>query len=293
MRDRYNQGSRDRQDRDRQGRWGEQRFDQRSDEDRGSDFGRDRWEGERNYGNQNNLGGDRDDSAIFGTNSGPGYGSNYDRGRDWDRPDYGRDRGSSGTSQYGRSDYTGRGSPGQGQREDFGGQSRDRSGFDQQSGYGRSGSGQQGGYGQQAEHGRSDYGYGYGGSQSGNQWGNQSSGQSQSRGLHRGKGPKGYQRSDERLKEMICERLREDPEIDASEVTVTVLSGTVTFEGTVDSRRVKNAIEDIAEQLDATHVQNNLRVTRGEAGGGTGTSGTTGFRGLGMESGDASKQKRN
>ena len=76
-------------------------------------------------------------------------------------------------------------------------------------------------------------------------------------GPHRGKGPKGYQRSDDRLKEMLCERLHEDPDIDASDVSVDVQGGRVVFEGTVDSRRTKNLIED---------VQNNLRVIRKSSG---------------------------
>jgi osmotically-inducible protein OsmY len=82
-------------------------------------------------------------------------------------------------------------------------------------------------------------------------------------GQHRGKGPKGYQRSDERIKELICERLREDPHIDPGEVTINVQGGKVTLEGTVDSRQAKNSIEDIAEQFGVQEVQNNLRVQKG------------------------------
>lgn len=81
-------------------------------------------------------------------------------------------------------------------------------------------------------------------------------------GLHRGKGPKGYQRSDERLRELLCERLREDPNIDATDVSVNVESGRVMFEGTVDSRHTKNLIEDVADQFGVEDVQNNLRVVR-------------------------------
>ena len=90
----------------------------------------------------------------------------------------------------------------------------------------------------------------------------QRQGQGEGQGQHRGKGPKGFQRSDDRIKELICERLSEDPEIDPSDVTVTVSGGRVTLEGTVDSRRTKNAIEDIAEQFGVQDVQNNLRTQR-------------------------------
>lgn len=68
--------------------------------------------------------------------------------------------------------------------------------------------------------------------------------------------------SDERVREILCERLRDDPDIDASDVTVTVASGRIVLEGTVDSRRTEIAIEDVAEQFGRQEVQNNLRVVR-------------------------------
>ena len=82
----------------------------------------------------------------------------------------------------------------------------------------------------------------------------------------RGKAPRGYQRSDERLREMICERLMEDGSLDASEVEVEVTSGRVTLNGTVDSRMAKYQIEDLVEQIGVPDVQNNLRVSHGETG---------------------------
>ncbi len=105
-------------------------------------------------------------------------------------------------------------------------------------------------------------------------------------GQHRGKGPKGYQRSDDRLKEMICERLRDDPQIDASDVTVTVQNSRVTLEGSVDSRHTKNLIEDVAEQFGVDDVHNNLRVQRWgqgqsqEQGSGRGAAGSTNPTGM-------------
>lgn len=42
------------------------------------------------------------------------------------------------------------------------------------------------------------------------------------RGPHAGRGPKGYQRSDERIREDVCDRLTEHPAIDASEIEVEV-----------------------------------------------------------------------
>ena len=55
-------------------------------------------------------------------------------------------------------------------------------------------------------------------------------------GRYAGRGPKGYQRSDERLKEEVCEQLTADPDVDASDVEVSVQNGEVTLEGTVHTR---------------------------------------------------------
>ena len=80
-------------------------------------------------------------------------------------------------------------------------------------------------------------------------------------GGHRGRGPKGYRRSDERIHEDVCERLTQDPFIDASNVEVMVKDGEVTLAGTVSSRGLKRRAEDLAELASGiTHVQNNLRV---------------------------------
>jgi osmotically-inducible protein OsmY len=93
-------------------------------------------------------------------------------------------------------------------------------------------------------------------------------------GLHRGglgKAPKGYTRSDERIREDICERLMTSP-YDASDVEITVSRGEVTLTGTVSSRADKWGIEDVAESiLGVQDVHNQIRVNRGDAR----TSGTT------------------
>jgi osmotically-inducible protein OsmY len=95
----------------------------------------------------------------------------------------------------------------------------------------------------------------------------------------RGKPPKGYQRSDDRLRELICERLMEDGRIDASEVEIEVQGGRVTLNGSVDSRMAKYQIEDVIEQFGVDDVQNNLRVSRGESG--SMSSSTSGSPGVG------------
>ena len=79
----------------------------------------------------------------------------------------------------------------------------------------------------------------------------------------RGRGPKGYQRSDERLLEEINERLTHDDDIDAHEISVSVEKGEVTLTGTVGSRAQKRRADDIAEDVSGVqHVQNNLRVQK-------------------------------
>jgi hypothetical protein len=80
-------------------------------------------------------------------------------------------------------------------------------------------------------------------------------------GDHRGRGPKGYRRSDERVREDINDRLTDDRRLDASEIEVAVLEGEVTLSGTVFRREDKRRAEDIAEHVSGvTHVQNNLRL---------------------------------
>ena len=85
-------------------------------------------------------------------------------------------------------------------------------------------------------------------------------------GPHAGKGPRGYQRSDDRICEEICDLLTRDANVDATGVEVKVLSGEVTLSGNVDSRYEKRASEDIAESVQGVRqVHNDLRVTNGDS----------------------------
>jgi len=79
---------------------------------------------------------------------------------------------------------------------------------------------------------------------------------------HRGRGPKGYTRTDERLREAICERLTDDPRIDASEIEVEVQQQKVTLRGAVNDRRTKYAVEELVEDSGARDIENQLRVNR-------------------------------
>jgi osmotically-inducible protein OsmY len=83
----------------------------------------------------------------------------------------------------------------------------------------------------------------------------------QGRGRYSGMGPKGYKRSDERIKEDVSDRLMEHPDLDASDVEVKVSKGEVTLSGTVDSRWAKRLAEDLAESSSGVReVMNHLRV---------------------------------
>jgi BON domain len=103
-------------------------------------------------------------------------------------------------------------------------------------------------------------------------------------GSYAGRGPKGYMRSDERIREDVSERLWADPWIDASEITVTVAKGEVTLEGTVEDRWTKRLADEIAEGCPGVKdVHNRLRIAPTK--GGTETISP-------LESGSASTRRR-
>jgi len=80
---------------------------------------------------------------------------------------------------------------------------------------------------------------------------------------HRGRGPRNYRRSDERIKEDINDRLSDRGDLDASEIDVRVNNCEVTLEGTVNSRRDKRLAEDIAESVSGVqNVENRLKTNR-------------------------------
>ena len=112
---------------------------------------------------------------------------------------------------------------------------------------GRSGSSHGGGAGRYgSEHAGRGGGYGIG-----------SSGQDH----HGGKGPKGYTRSDDRIKEDVCDCLTDDPMLDAGEIEVQVKNGEVTLSGAVSDRLAKRHAEDMIERVSGVkNVQNSIRV---------------------------------
>jgi len=152
----------------------------------------------------------------------------------------------------------------------FGGESSGQRFSDQSYGsqsYGSQGYGSQGfGQGSMGQSSRGAYGQSYTG-----------------RGFS-GRGPKGYQRSDERIKEQLSDRLMDDDDIDASEISIEVKNGEATLTGTVGSREEKRAAEELAERSPGVReVQNLLRVAQQDSSssrsgqfGQSGQSGRTG-----------------
>lgn len=84
----------------------------------------------------------------------------------------------------------------------------------------------------------------------------------------RGRGPRDYRRSDARLREDVCERLADDPDLDASDIDVEVEDGHVVLQGRVDERWLKYHAEDIADRCAGVRdIENRLTVgQRSDAG---------------------------
>jgi osmotically-inducible protein OsmY len=92
---------------------------------------------------------------------------------------------------------------------------------------------------------------------------------------YRGMGPQNYSRSDDRIRDDICERLTDDDRIDASQVTIDVNQCTVTLSGTVPERAMRYYAEDLVDDvLGVQSINNQLKVqqdTGREAGRSSGT----------------------
>lgn len=123
-------------------------------------------------------------------------------------------------------------------------------------GYGPgAGVGERDGAGMHGDEGQGGFGSG---TQTGSVWRSRGAGQRRFN-----KGPKGYSRSDERIKEDISEQLMSEEGIDPSEVSIQVTGGVVVLEGTVPERHMKYIIEDIVDGcIGVQDVQNQLRVSR-------------------------------
>jgi hypothetical protein len=80
-------------------------------------------------------------------------------------------------------------------------------------------------------------------------------------GTFRGIGPRGYVRSPQRIYEDICDRLTDNPFIDASDIEVTVSGSEAVLRGSVDSEIARRQCGSIADEVaGVTHVHNRLTV---------------------------------
>jgi osmotically-inducible protein OsmY len=205
----------------------------------GEDYGRDR----RDYGRDSARVYGRDEERVYGR----GAGDERDEVRSFDT-DYGRTTsrfyGSSGYD-YGRDDYDERD-----ERGGYGGREYERR--DE----GRGEGGVRGWLDRAAEGVRSLFGEEGGGRRH-----PEDPRGARGEGGFRGRGPRNYQRSDDRIREDVSERLSDNDWLDASEVEVNVVAREVILNGTVDSRYAKRLAEEICESASGvSNVQNNLRV---------------------------------
>jgi osmotically-inducible protein OsmY len=85
---------------------------------------------------------------------------------------------------------------------------------------------------------------------------------------HVGKGPKGYKRADERIYDDVCDLLFRCPEVDATEIEVSVKEGEVKLQGNVDTRQTKKKAELLIENISGVvDVHNELIIGLAEKGG--------------------------
>jgi hypothetical protein len=252
------QGRNDRDDRDEDGGWGRNRQDEgwrtggRDDDERRLGESSSQGQGQRGYGR-----------AIYGE-SGLGEPDRDERSGYSNRW---HSSAGSGARGYGSSGYGSSGGYGQGTGGGYGQGSS--GGYGQGTSGGYAASGVYGGY-----HGLSGGYAGYGQGSSGysptgpdrDRFGSQRDQGFRSRdfrGGFAGRGPKGYKRTDERVREDVCDRLSQDDEVDASDISVRVENGEVTLEGSTETRRQKHRAEEIAADVaGVSDVHNNVRVRK-------------------------------
>lgn len=186
-------------------------------------------------------GGDQGRGGPYGTGPGQGYGGGG----------YGYSTGGYGTGSYGSASS----------QQGYGGEGFSNRGNESQWGT-ESGWGEAGHVGSSG--GQSGSNYGGGGFGSGNYQGG-FQGQQQEPGRRQWRAPLGYQRSDQRIYEDLCDRLAEHPYVDPRNVRVKVENCVVTLEDTVWTRQEKHLAEDLADSIPGVKdVVNQIRVGRKE-----------------------------
>jgi hypothetical protein len=80
-------------------------------------------------------------------------------------------------------------------------------------------------------------------------------------GPYTGVGPRNYRRSDARILEDVSERLMQNGQIDASNISVGVSEGLVELNGSVNTRREKHQAEFLAASVPGVvDVENHLKI---------------------------------
>lgn len=212
-------------------------------------YGRERDFGQQGYGGQNwNQGYGQNWSQDYGQRWGQ---QNQNFGQRYGQQDYGRS-----SQDWGTQNRDWRSNFGQPETRDYGQNytTRNYQDWEQTDSYGRPRTGSGSDFGSRTT--TSTYGsrgeYGRGRDES----------LTERVGRFFGMGPKGYRRSDERIREDVSERLEDHPEIDATNIEVLVKDGEVTLSGSVDNRRAKRLAEDVAEQCRGVKdVHNQIHVT--------------------------------
>src|SRR6266850_2392084 len=78
-----------------------------------------------------------------------------------------------------------------------------------------------------------------------------------------GREQRGYQRSDERIREDVCERMSDCGELDATDIEVRVSNAEVTLQGMVRDRQDKRLAEDLVDEVSGVReVHNQIRVSQ-------------------------------
>jgi len=273
---------------DQDGDRNEDRYNQDYDAGQSSNYNRNRNNEYRSSGNWN--------SGNYGNAS---YGNQYDRQRDWNQ-DYSNTSGSAFRSEYDRNYDQG------------GGWDRNRENYNR--GWGNTGAGYNDSYQNRnirrsyndMDRRRGDRDWWDRTRDEVSSWFGDDDAERRrnmdrrTTGEHKGKGPKGYTRSDDRIREDVHDRLADDPYVDASDIEVKVENGDVILTGDVTNRDQKRRAEDIIEAVSGVrNVENRIHVrhenadysnknrTRGDytntAGDYTGTTSDT--SGIGRESG--------
>lgn len=110
-------------------------------------------------------------------------------------------------------------------------------------------------------------------------------------GQYSGVGPKGYIRSDERIKEDVNDRLTYHAYLDASDIDVQVDNGDIVLTGAVATKYEKRYAEDTADKVNGVkNVENRLRVNSQAWTGRSASANAAGENAM-YSGGDAEKSK--